>query len=77
MASAGDEPQAFRVTGLPPSSAAELDVTSTDAAGRAWSSQATFTADDHGTVDLATAASSGGTYLGVSAMGLIDRRAKS
>ena len=70
-ASRGDEPVAIKVTGLPKDAAVDIGITSTDAAGRAWASQATFTTDADGAVDVSTAASTSGSYLGVSPMGLI------
>lgn len=69
--SRGDDPVAIKVTGLPKNAATQIAVTSTDGDGDQWSSQASFTADTSGVVDLSTAASSQGSYLGVSGMGLI------
>lgn len=69
--SRADEPLAIAVTGLPDGATTQISVTSTDAAGEQWSSRATFTADANGAVDPVTAASSGGSYLGVSPTGLI------
>ncbi len=70
-ASRGDDPVSIKVTGLPKSAATQIGITSTDGKGDQWASQASFTADATGVVDLSTAASSQGSYLGVSAMGLI------
>lgn len=70
-ASRGDDPVAIKVTGLPKAAATEVGITSTDAAGETWSAQASFTADAHGVVDVSTATSTGGSYLGASATGLI------
>lgn len=70
-ASRGDDPVAIKITGLPKDAATDIGITSTDAAGKAWASQASFTADADGVVDVGTAASTSGSYLGVSPMGLI------
>jgi dienelactone hydrolase len=69
--SRADEPVSITVTGLPKGATTQIGVSSTDAGGEQWSSQATFTADAGGTVRAATAASTGGSYLGVSPTGLI------
>jgi acyl-CoA thioester hydrolase/bile acid acetyltransferase-like protein len=48
-----------------------LDAHSTDVAGQAWISQATFTADRDGLVDLHGDAPSAGCYRGADAMDLV------
>lgn len=70
-AARGDEAATIKVSGLAPEATTELSVTSTDARGRVWSSSATFVADADGVVDVRTAASTAGSYLGVAPMGLI------
>jgi dienelactone hydrolase len=67
----GDEPTAITVSGLPTGATTQVDVTSTDAAGEHWSSHATYAAGADGTLDTATASSTGGSYLGVSPTGSI------
>ncbi len=66
-----DEVPAIRVTGAP--AAAEVTVTArtVDVVGQLWESTATFTADADGTVDLARATPSAGTYDTADASGLL------
>lgn len=56
--------------GLPPHQPVILRASTEDDHRRRWHSQAQFLADDSGTVDAAAQESRGGTYRGVSSMGL-------
>lgn len=66
-----DEPVRIRVTGLSPGQRVELTARMTGPDGRSWSSEATFTADGEGVVDLDRDAPESGDYAGVDGMGLI------
>jgi dienelactone hydrolase len=66
-----DTELSIRVRDLPPDRRVTLHAQSTDAAGQAWVSQATFTADRDGLVDLRRDAPAAGSYPGVDAMGLV------
>ena len=65
-----DEPVDIRLTGLVPGARVTLTATMTDHLDRRWQSEATFTADDAGVVDVATQAPIAGSYDGVEPMGL-------
>jgi dienelactone hydrolase len=67
-----DTPLTISVHGLKPKASATLRVTSTDVNGIEWSSEATFRADDSGTINPARTAPISGSYSGVQLMGLID-----
>ncbi len=66
-----DQPVAIRVSGLAPGQIARVEAQLVDAVDGAWAGWATFRADAHGTVDVATAAPVAGTYRGVQPMGLL------
>lgn len=70
--SALDQPVTITIRGLGPRQGAEVKIASTDFQGRRWAGHASFTADTTGTIDLARAAASAGTYRGVRPMGLIE-----
>lgn len=65
-----DQPVRLKVTGVQSDKPVQVVAEAVDRAGKKWHSEATFTADDHGTVDLGTAKPSAGSYQGVDAMGL-------
>jgi dienelactone hydrolase len=65
-----DDELSVRVHGLAPAENATLRATTEDDDKRLWSSHANFSADAWGTVVLTSAESLGGTYRGVSPMGL-------
>jgi dienelactone hydrolase len=67
-----DQPADIVVSGLGPGSAVTVGLRSVDAEGIVWTSAADFRSNAAGTVNLATAAASGGSYHGVDPMGLID-----
>ena len=69
--SALDTELSIRVRDLPPDRIVTLRAQSTDAAGQAWISQATFTAGRDGLVDLRRDAPAAGSYQGADAMGLV------
>src|SRR5687768_14304174 len=66
-----DEVLEIHVSGLRPGQRVTLRSTMKDSAGRTWSGEAVFAADDRGRVIPARDASLGGSYTGVDAMGLI------
>jgi dienelactone hydrolase len=66
-----DTELAIRVRDLPPDGRVTVHAESTDAAGRTWTSQATFTADRGGLVDLRRDAPAAGSYQGADGMGLV------
>jgi dienelactone hydrolase len=66
-----DTELSIRVSELPPACRVTLHALSTDAAGQAWVSQAVFTADRNGLVDLRRDAPDTGSYRGADPMGLI------
>ncbi|WP_375425447.1 acyl-CoA thioesterase/BAAT N-terminal domain-containing protein [uncultured Friedmanniella sp.] len=66
-----DRPVTIRVAGLAPAEIATLQLTSTDGTGTVWASHADYVADQHGTVDVTTAAATNGTYSGTDPMGLV------
>jgi dienelactone hydrolase len=61
----------IRVSELPPAGRVTLHAHSTDAAGQAWVSQATFTADRNGLVDLRRDTPAAGFYRVADPMGLV------
>ncbi len=61
----------IRVLGVRPGSQVTVRADSVDAAGQAWHAQATFAADDDGTVDLGRDAPLSGSYRDADAMGLV------
>jgi Acyl-CoA thioester hydrolase/BAAT N-terminal region len=66
-----DTELSIRVSELPPTSRVTLRAHSTDAVGQAWVSQATFTADRDGLVDLRRDAPVTGSYWAADPMGLV------
>lgn len=66
-----DTERRILVEGLTPGASITLSATTERGQGVHWHSQATFQADEHGTVDTATQAPISGDYAQVSAMGLI------
>lgn len=66
-----DTELSIRVSGLPPACRVTLHAHSTDAAGQAWVSQAAFTADRDGLVDLRRDAPAAGFYRVADPMGLV------
>ena len=58
------------VTGLVPGQQVTVTAQTTDDQSRVWRSQAEFTADPRGDVDLATSAPVSGSYSGADGMGL-------
>lgn len=66
-----DEEVRICVRGLRPSQPVILRAATEDDDGRSWRSHARFHSDESGTVDAAARESRGGTYHGVSAMGLL------
>lgn len=57
-----DEELAIRITGVEPRATVEFEAAMDDRSGVTWRSEATFTADESGTVDLTTQAPDSGTY---------------
>jgi dienelactone hydrolase len=68
--SLADQQVHLKVTGLRPNKPVSIGAETVDRAGKKWHGEATFTADDHGTVDLDKAKPSGGSYQDVDGMGL-------
>ena len=66
-----DQSAAIRVTGLPPNAPITLQADLNDGADHPWQSEAQFTADAQGIVDLTAQAPSKGSYREVSAMGMV------
>lgn len=66
-----DTPRRITVTGLVPDELLTLSARTRRSGGAWWDSQATYVADDDGTVDLTRDAPVGGDYAEVSAMGLV------
>ena len=66
-----DQPFTVRLTGLSVRQTVTVSCRYSDAFGTVRRSHATFRADAHGTVNLATQAPISGTYTGVDSMGLI------
>jgi dienelactone hydrolase len=69
--SLADEPVHIEVSGLTPRAKVTVRLTSRDAAGTTWSSDATFRATDGGRVDVDKAAATTGSYGGVWGGGLL------
>ncbi|GHJ46959.1 palmitoyl-CoA hydrolase [Catellatospora sp. TT07R-123] len=67
-----DQPVHIRLYGIPAGRAVTVRLTAAAYDRSQWRSQALFTADGTGTVDLDRAASLGGTYSGVDGMGLFS-----
>jgi dienelactone hydrolase len=65
-----DAPVHVRVSGLGPGEEVTIAAQARDAGGKVWRSQAKFTADGGGVVDLDRAQPRSGTYQGVDGMGL-------
>ncbi|MGH9686862.1 MAG: acyl-CoA thioester hydrolase/BAAT C-terminal domain-containing protein [Candidatus Acidiferrales bacterium] len=65
-----DEDVRIRLSGLAPRQKVRIHATTQDDENRRWSSDAHFRADARGEVDLSTQESTGGTYRGISSMGL-------
>jgi dienelactone hydrolase len=65
-----DAPVHLRVSGLTAGDEVTISAQARDAGGRVWRSQAQFTADGGGVVDLDRAQPRSGTYQGVDGMGL-------
>jgi dienelactone hydrolase len=66
-----DESAVIRVKGLQPKERVSIQAGLVDGAGQSWASQADFTADGEGTIDVSKQAPTGGSYKEISAMGLI------
>jgi dienelactone hydrolase len=66
-----DSPVAIIVSGLDPGERVTLTASATGCSGFTWMSNASFTADPSGNVDLATEAPTSGSYQGRQAMGLL------
>jgi dienelactone hydrolase len=66
-----DETAAIRASGLQPGEHVSIQATLTDGAGAPWKSEAEFVADPQGMVDTSKQAPVGGSYDGISAMGLV------
>jgi dienelactone hydrolase len=66
-----DVPLHVTIGGLSGGQRVTVEAGATDAGRRRWASSASFQADAHGALDLATAAPSGGLYHAPEAMGLI------
>jgi dienelactone hydrolase len=71
-ASLFDQPVHFQVTGLSAGERVTLRLSSADLKRGLWSSQATFTADGRGHLDLDRSPALSGSYQGVNPMGLIE-----
>jgi dienelactone hydrolase len=65
-----DAPVHLRVRGLVPGEEVTISAQAHDADGKVWRSQARFTADDGGVVDLDRDRPTAGTYQGIDGMGL-------
>jgi hypothetical protein len=66
-----DELAVIRAKGLQPKERVSIQASLVDGAGQPWTSQADFTADAEGIIDVSKQAPIGGSYKEVSAMGLI------
>jgi hypothetical protein len=66
-----DESAVIRVTGLQAKERVSIQASLVDGDGQSWASQADFTADAEGIIDVSKQAPIGGSYKEVSAMGLI------
>lgn len=65
-----DQAVHLKISGLEPHDQITVGSSATARDGKVWDGQATFTADDHGLVDLSTARPVSGTYNTVDGMGL-------
>jgi dienelactone hydrolase len=65
------DPVDVRLSALKPGEQVTVTSTATDAKGQTWTGVGHYTADASGTVDLAEQASTGGTYTGADASGLL------
>ena len=65
-----DQPVHLKVTGVPAGKPIQVSAEAVDRDGKKWHGEATFTADDHGTVDLDSTKPSDGSYQAVDGMGL-------
>ncbi|MER5865270.1 acyl-CoA thioesterase/bile acid-CoA:amino acid N-acyltransferase family protein [Kitasatospora sp. NPDC002040] len=65
-----DQAVRLRITGLEPQAEVTVTARTTDYLDTTWQAQATFVADQQGTVDLSTTAPRSGSYQGVDGMGL-------
>ena len=65
-----DAPVHLRVGGLVPGEEVTISAQADDAGGKVWRSQARFSADDGGVVDLDRDRPASGTYQGIDGMGL-------
>jgi dienelactone hydrolase len=66
-----DEEIQFRVVGLNPKAAYELQAEFASRAGTVWRSNAQFTADEQGVINPATTAPVSGSYQGIDAIGML------
>lgn len=66
-----DQPVTIRVSGLKPGEPVTLRASMSDYQKLTWSAEATFVADDQGTVDVTRDAPKYGSYSGAHAMGLV------
>jgi dienelactone hydrolase len=65
-----DQQVHLKVTGLPSHKPVTIGAEAVDQHGQKWHGEATFTTDDHGTVDLDSAKPSAGSYQDADGMGL-------
>lgn len=65
-----NKPIDIKVYNLPPSKKVKLSLNVIDAKEHSWNSYAFYISDKNGQIDLSTAASVGGSYLGIHPMGL-------
>jgi hypothetical protein len=65
-----DQAVHLTVTGLTSHAKVSVEAEAVDHDGRKWHGEGTFTADDHGTIDLDRAKPSGGSYQDADGMGL-------
>lgn len=70
VVSLADQHVHLKVTGAPTGKPVDVAAEAVDRDGKKWRGQVTFTADDHGTVDLDTAKPASGSYHDVDGMGL-------
>jgi len=65
-----DQPVHLAVSGLRPHAGVKVSAQAPARDGKTWRAEATFTADDQGSIDLDRAAPTAGSYQGVDGMGL-------
>lgn len=65
-----DQDVSIKIAGLSAGVRAQIRVSFTDTEGVIWASEATFSANENGAIDVAHTPSEDGTYTGVDAMGL-------